>query len=86
VTPVLVAPGQSEVIALRPEFITPQDGHTKQDCEIAAAKRWLDQNAARYHSGIQPVGHRSKGARTNVDCREPGIATAGNLWRKPLPE
>jgi hypothetical protein len=51
VTPVLVAPGQPEVIALRPEFITPQDGHTKQDCEIAAAKRWLDQNAARYHSG-----------------------------------
>jgi len=51
VTPVLVAPGQSEVIALRPEFITPQDGHTKQDCEIAAAKRWLDQNATRYHSG-----------------------------------
>ena len=51
VTPVLVAPGQSEVIALRPEFITPQDGHTKQDCEIAAAKRWLDQNAARYLSG-----------------------------------
>jgi len=51
VTPVLVAPGQPEVIALRPEFITPQDGHTKQDCETAAAKRWLDQNAARYHSG-----------------------------------
>ena len=24
-----------------PEFITPQDGHTKQDCGIAAAKRWL---------------------------------------------
>jgi len=51
VTPVLVAPGQSEVIALRPEFITPQDGHTKQDCELAAAKRWLEHNAARYHSG-----------------------------------
>ena len=48
VTPVIVAPGQSEVIALRPEFITPQDGHTKQDCEIAAAKRWLEQNATRY--------------------------------------
>jgi len=33
-TPVLVAPGRAEVIALRPEFITPQDGQTKQDCEI----------------------------------------------------
>jgi hypothetical protein len=51
VTPVLVAPGQPEVIALRPEFITPQDGHTKQDCELAAAKRWLEHNATRYHSG-----------------------------------
>lgn len=51
VTPVIVAPGKSEVIALRPEFITPQDGHTKQDCEIAASKRWLERNAARYLGG-----------------------------------
>ena len=51
VTPVLVAPDQPEVLALRPEFIVPQDGHNKQDCEVAAAKRWLDQNAARYRSG-----------------------------------
>jgi len=51
VTPVLVGPGQSEVVALRPEFIVPQDGHNKQDCEVAAAKRWLDQNAERYRSG-----------------------------------
>lgn len=50
-TPVRVAPGQPEVIALRPEFITPQDGHTKQDCEIAAAKRWLEANAERYLTG-----------------------------------
>lgn len=50
-TPVIVAPGRAEVIALRPEFITPQDGHTKQDCEIAAAKRWLEQNTARYLQG-----------------------------------
>jgi hypothetical protein len=48
VTPVLVAPGREHVIALRPEFITPQDGHTKQDCEIAAAKRWLENHATQY--------------------------------------
>ena len=48
VTPVIVAPGQAEAISLRPEFITPQDGHTKQDCEIAAAKRWLEKNGATY--------------------------------------
>jgi len=51
VTPVLVAPSQPEVLALRPEFIVPQDGHDKQDCEVAASKRWLDQNAARYRAG-----------------------------------
>jgi hypothetical protein len=48
VTPVLVAPGHDQAIPLRPEFITPQDGHTKQDCEIAASKRWLEKNAAQY--------------------------------------
>jgi len=47
-TPVIVAPGQPQAIPLRPEFITPQDGHTKQDCEIAAAKRWLQKNGATY--------------------------------------
>ena len=41
VTPVLVAPGVSQVICLEPEFIRPQDGHDKQDCENAAAKRWI---------------------------------------------
>ena len=50
VTPVIVAPGQPHAISLRPEFIIPQDGHTKQDCEIAAAKRWLEKNAALYAS------------------------------------
>lgn len=48
ITPVIVAPGQPHAIPLRPEFITPQDGHTKQDCEIAAAKRWLEKNAGAY--------------------------------------
>ncbi len=51
VTPVIVGSGKSEVIALRPEFITPQDGHNKQDCEIAASKRWLAANTARYLQG-----------------------------------
>ena len=46
----IVAPGQAQTIALRPEFIIPQDGHTKQDCEIAAAKRWLENNSSHYQS------------------------------------
>ena len=48
ILPVIVAPGQSQVISLAPEFITPQDGHQKQDCEVAAAKRWLKAHAAEF--------------------------------------
>ena len=37
----LVAPGHHQVLPLPPEFIAPQDGAEKQDCERSAAKRWL---------------------------------------------
>ena len=45
ITPVIVCPGQSQVIALPPAYIMPQDGHIKQDCERAAGKRWLATHA-----------------------------------------
>jgi hypothetical protein len=48
VTPVIVAPGHSKVIPLPPQFVQPQDGHDKQDCELAAAKRWLNEWGAHY--------------------------------------
>jgi len=51
ITPVIVGPDQPYAIPLRPEFIIPQDGSTKQDCEINAGKRWLDNNAAFYNTG-----------------------------------
>lgn len=41
-TPVIVQPENETVISLAPEFIVPQDGHEKQDCEIQAAKRWVE--------------------------------------------
>ena len=42
----LVAPGHDKVIPLEPEFIVPQDGAEKQDCEnMAARKRWLAAHA-----------------------------------------
>jgi hypothetical protein len=50
ITPVIVAPGNKHVIALEPEFIVPQDGHDKQDCEQAAAKRWINEHAEQYAS------------------------------------
>jgi hypothetical protein len=37
----VVAPGHMQVLPLPPEFIAPQDGAEKQDCERNAAKRWL---------------------------------------------
>lgn len=48
ITPVIVAPGKAQVVPLPPEFVQPQDGHDKQDCEVNAAKRWLLQHAPRY--------------------------------------
>ena len=37
----IVAPGHNRAIPLQPEFIVPQDGHDKQDCESRAVRRWL---------------------------------------------
>jgi hypothetical protein len=37
----VVAPGHTQVLPLPPEFIAPQDGAEKQDCERHAVKRWL---------------------------------------------
>jgi hypothetical protein len=51
ITPVIVSPGHPQVVPLRPEFILPQDGQIKQDCEINAAKRWLSAHAQRYSTG-----------------------------------
>ena len=48
VTPVIVCPSQAPVILWVPEFVVPQDGHDKQDCEKAAAKRWLLLHGQRY--------------------------------------
>ncbi|MHB1952092.1 MAG: ISNCY family transposase [Acidiferrobacteraceae bacterium] len=42
----LVAPGHQQVLPLPPEFIVPQDGAEKQDCERTAAKRWLVRHGA----------------------------------------
>lgn len=57
VTPVIVAPGQSLVVPLPPEFVRTQDGIPKQDSELAAAKRWLATWVAHYAPrGITVLG------------------------------
>ena len=45
---VVCAPEQAHVICLEPEFIRPQDGHKKQDCEQAAIKRWVQRHAGEF--------------------------------------
>jgi hypothetical protein len=65
VTPVIVAPGNPRVIPLEPAFITPQDGHEKQDCENTAAKRWLSEYGARYSAlGVTILGD-------DLYCKQP---------------
>jgi hypothetical protein len=45
ITPVIVRPHSAQVISLEPEFMSPQDGTDKQDCELTAAKRWIRRNS-----------------------------------------
>ena len=51
----VVAPGQSKVVPLRPEFIAKQDGAEKQDCERAAVKRWHATHGARRSLCVQSI-------------------------------
>lgn len=48
IAPVLVAPGRTAVVSLEPEFIWPQDGNEKEDCEQNAIKRWVERNHHRF--------------------------------------
>jgi hypothetical protein len=50
--PALVKPETTQVLALQPEFLSPQAGHDRQDCEYAAAVRWIDA----YGPGLSELG------------------------------
>ena len=50
----IVAPGHNRAIPLEPEFVVPQDGHDKQDCESRAARRWLAERGEQYRA-LDPV-------------------------------
>lgn len=65
VTPVILKAVSNRVIALTPEFITPQDGHDKQDCENAAAKRWIKSNG----SWLKQLGVTLTG--DDLYCKQP---------------
>ncbi len=50
----LVSPGQATVLPLPPEFVRPQDGAKKQDCEPNAARRWLSR-VGRDYAWLTPI-------------------------------
>jgi len=50
----VVAPGHAKVVPLMPEFVAPQDGAEKQDCERNAVKRWFDNHHARL-APLRPI-------------------------------
>jgi hypothetical protein len=50
----IVAPGHNRVVSLPPEFISPQDGSEKQDCESRAARRWLAGHG-RHYAKLNPI-------------------------------
>ena len=74
VTPVLVAPGQANAIPLPPEFVQPQDGQDKQDCELAASARWL----ARWGEHYRPVSY------THLDVYKRQPDTGRNVPSDPI--
>lgn len=63
--PVLVKPGQKVILVLDPEFIVPQDGAEKQDCERRAAQRWIERAAPRF------AGRRVTLLGDDLYCHQP---------------
>jgi len=63
--PVLARPGGREVLVLEPEFITPQDGSEKQDCERHAARRWIVRHGARL------AAHHTTVLADDLHCNQP---------------
>ena len=56
----VVAPGHAKVVPLMPEFIAPQDGAEKQDCERNAVKRWFEAHHARLARAANQGGSTSR--------------------------
>jgi hypothetical protein len=54
VSAAMVAPGHDRALPLEPEFITPQDGAEKQDCESRATARWLAAHGSKY-AHLKPI-------------------------------
>ena len=63
--PVLAKPGTKQVLVLEPEFVVPQDGTEKQDCERKAAHRWVGRHADHF------AGRRVTILADDLHCNQP---------------
>jgi len=84
ILPVIVAPEHSQVISLAPELITPQEGYEKQDCEVAAAKRWVTTHASNFAG--QPVTLLGDDLYSHQPMCETILASGMNFIFTCLPE
>jgi hypothetical protein len=87
----IVHPTENMFIPLNPEFMTPQDGSKKQDCEQNGAKRWLTSFRKRHKTVratlLVDALHSNHGFLTMVlDHRLQFIATCKPLSCKTLYE
>lgn len=73
----LVAPAHRHVVPLPPEFIAPQDGAEKQDCESRAARRWLATHGPGL-AQLRPV-YLGDDLFSNQPICEAVLATGGNF-------
>ena len=73
----LVAPGHNQVVPLEPEFISPQDGAAKQDCESRAMQRWLAKHGAQY-APLNPI-YLGDDLHSRQPTCEAVVATRGNF-------
>ena len=79
VSATLVAPGHDRALPLEPEFITPQDGAEKQDCEARATARWLAAHGAKY-AHLKPIYLGDDLASRQPTCEAVGAAGAHFLF------
>jgi len=73
----MVAPGHNQVVPLEPEFISPQDGAEKQDCETRAVQRWLAKHGAQY-ARRNPI-YLGDDLHSRQPTCEAVLATGGNF-------
>ena len=79
VSAAMVAPGHNCALPLEPEFITPQDGAEKQDCEARATARWLAAHGAKY-AHLKPIYLGDDLASRQPTCEAVGAAGAHFLF------